>query len=395
MVSPGHVLHVSQPTAQGVMVVIEDYVSLLVERGWRVSLLCPGPQHQPGELAEHVRDNDATVIEWDAKRSPGSSVAKETLELRRIVRDLNPDVVHLHSSKAGLDGRLAIRGKLPTLFSPHAWSFFHGGTSIRRAALAWERAGQRWTSTFVCGSADELSSGREAGLKTPAVVIPNTVSVGSAGSLSQVDARREMAPDLDPEAPLVVCVGRLVRQKGQVILLEAWPDIRAAVPDAQLVLAGGGTDHERLAAMAGPGVRITGVIARPDAFKWIRAADVVAAPSRWESMSLAVLEAVALGRPVVASDVQGMREAVTKGAGDIVPVNNRVALAAALIPYLKDRAKAAAEGQIAAAESAAKWSRQMSDNGDALVALYRKTIVAHAIKNRGVRDLLTRTHGYN
>ncbi|WP_420713241.1 glycosyltransferase family 4 protein, partial [Streptomyces sp. Tu 6176] len=106
-----------------------------------------------------------------------------------------------------------------------------------------------------------------------------------------------------PHAPLVVCVGRLCRQKGQDVLLRAWGPVAERVPGARLVLVGDGPDHDRLRDLAPPSVAFTGAVADP--LPWYRAADVVVLPSRWEGMALAPLEAMACARPVVAADVGG------------------------------------------------------------------------------------------
>jgi glycosyltransferase involved in cell wall biosynthesis len=114
-----------------------------------------------------------------------------------------------------------------------------------------------------------------------------------------------------PAAPLVVCVGRLCRQKGQDILLEAWPSVLRRVPTARLVLVGDGPDAARLRAAAPRDVLFAGSAA--DAVPWYQAADLVVLPSRWEGMALAPLEAMACGRPVVMTDVDGARESLPPG----------------------------------------------------------------------------------
>jgi glycosyltransferase involved in cell wall biosynthesis len=116
---------------------------------------------------------------------------------------------------------------------------------------------------------------------------------------------------VDPAAPLVVCVGRLCRQKGQDILLDAWPSVLRRVPAARLVLVGDGPDSARLRAAAPRDVLFAGAAA--DAVPWYQAADLVVLPSRWEGMALAPLEAMACGRPVVMTDVDGARESLPPG----------------------------------------------------------------------------------
>lgn len=358
MVSPGRVLQVAQPTEQGVAVVAADYVRLLADSGWEVAVACP----VGGTLAEESQAHGADVRIWRATRSPGSAVVGETVRLARIVDDTRPDLIHLHSSKAGMIGRLAVRGRIPTLFSPHAWSFLHGSAPMRRSALTWERFARRWTDVLVCGSEDELATGRRSGIIGRAVVIPNAVRIDTLAAPDLEEARAMVTPTISVDVPLAVCLGRLVGQKGQDVLLRAWPAVRKAVPAAQLVLVGDGPMRDELAAIATAGVVLAGGASRERALTWIRAADLVVAPSRWETLSLAVLEALALGRPVVATDVEGMRSALDGGAGQLVARDDVSALAEAMISYLANRRRCAAEGVLAAENYVRRWSKQMSAN---------------------------------
>ena len=145
------------------------------------------------------------------------------------------------------------------------------------------------------------------------------------------------------EEPLVVCVGRLSRQKGQDVLLKAWRRTSPLVPEARLVLVGGGPEEAVLRASASKGVVFAGMSTKVPL--WLTAADVIALPSRWEGMSLTMLEGMAAGRSIIISDVPGAREAVREGAGAVVPVEDHVALSEALIKRLTEPGLAEAEGR--------------------------------------------------
>jgi glycosyltransferase involved in cell wall biosynthesis len=109
------------------------------------------------------------------------------------------------------------------------------------------------------------------------------------------------------------------------------------------VLVGGGPDEAELRAAASKGVVFAGMTTKVPL--WLTAADVIALPSRWEGMSLTMLEAMAAGRSVIISDVPGAREAVRAGAGAVVPVEDPVALSEALIKRLTDPLITEAEGR--------------------------------------------------
>ncbi len=331
-------LHVSQPTTAGVAGVVENLVADQVQNGWDVVVACPAQ----GSLADATRMVGARIHTWPAIRRVGPELIGETRRLSRLITTVQPDVLHLHSAKAGLAGRLAVRGRMPTLFQPHAWSFEAASGPQYPTALAWERAAARWTQLIICVSEHERRRGQLMGIDAPMAVVPNGVDLAhfrGRGDLDRIRTRRRLGL---PEGPLVVCVGRLCRQKGQDVLLAAWRQVGAVLPAAQLVLVGDGPDRERLNRHRPPSVIFAGAVADPE--PWYTAADVVVLPSRWEAMPLVLLEAMACRRCVVATDVGGVREVLrVRGAG-VVPVEDGPALADALLVRLTRPELAEAEG---------------------------------------------------
>lgn len=331
------ILHVSQPVVAGVANVVADLVVDQRERGYVVHVACPAGSG----LAEQVVGSGAAHHTWAAGRSPGPGVVDETRRLARIIADVDPDVVVLHSAKAGLAGRLALRGSRPTVYVPHAWSFEAVRGAGRTLSTAWEVLGGRWTDVTVCVSADERDRGRAVGVTSAMEVVPNGVDIETRVPRPSGPARAELGL---VEAPTVVCVGRLAEQKGQDLLLAAWPAVRAAVPDARLVLVGDGPLRPALEHAAPAAVHFAG--ARSDVDTWFAAADVVAMPSRWDSAPLVPLEAMAAGRPVVAFDVGDIR--ATLGAtGTVLPIGDVAGVADALVALLRAPAAAAAAGRAA------------------------------------------------
>lgn len=321
---PPHVLHVSQPVEGGVGRVVVDLATAQLEAGWRVTVACP----EGGMLADALRALGCPVFGWQASRSPDHRLLGETRRLAGLIADVRPRLVHAHSAKAGLAARLAVRGRIPTVFQPHAWSFEAVDGAMARIALHWERFGARWAQRVLCVSEAERRTGELSGIAADWRVIPNGVDTHR---YRPQDGRARSDADT-----LVVCVGRLCRQKGQDVLLDAWPAVVEQVPGARLVLVGDGPDAEALRERAPASVEFAGAAA--DAAPWYRAADVVVLPSRWEGMALAPLEAMACGRPVVVTDVDGARESLPPGcaAHCLVPPESPQALARTLTTLLHD-----------------------------------------------------------
>lgn len=360
------VLHVAQPIWTGVPVALSGYIKMLSAHGWENVVAAPAG----GELTDVARSAGASVVRWEASRAPGGSTASEVWRLDRIVRRLRPDVVHLHSSKAGLAGRLTRRHGTVRLFTPHAWSWHAVEGPTRAAAMVWERVASRWVDGIMCGSLGEEAAGRRAGLRPPLwATISNTINPVDLPQTDQSTARRELGLG---DGPLVVCVGRLAPQKGQDVLLDAWA--QAGITGAKLVLVGDGEWKAHLERLLPDGVRIVPPVSRHEALIWTIAADVVVSASRYETLSLSVLEAAALGRPVVATAIEGTEEALSGSPGVVVPSEAPAPLAAAIIKVL-DRGE---PGRVAAEEAGVairkRLRRDFDDRGRALDQLYRELL---------------------
>ncbi|MFF9085539.1 glycosyltransferase [Streptomyces sp. NPDC014991] len=366
------VLHLAQPVDGGVARVVLDLTRAQLSAGLRVTVACPG-----GELAAGLRDLGADVRDWRAGRAPGPGLPGEVRRLVRLIDDVRPALVHAHSAKAGLAARLAVRGRTPTVFQPHAWSFTAVGGLTAALALRWERWGARWADRVVCVSEAERTTGVRAGVHAAYTVIPNGIDTTSFSPAPAVGTPAPWHPPQTPDgteaAPLVVCVGRLCRQKGQDVLLRAWEDVLHALPRARLVLVGDGPDREALRRQAHPGVHFAGAVT--DVVPWYRAADLVVLPSRWEGMALAPLEALGCGRPVVLTDVDGARESLPPAlaARCLVPPEDPVALAGAVTGLLSDPPLRAALG--AQGRRHVLSTHDVRHTAGRVAALYRELLV--------------------
>ncbi|MFB7636884.1 glycosyltransferase family 4 protein [Streptomyces sp. NPDC056149] len=339
------VLHVSRSVDGGLAHVVAGLVRSQVAAGLRVVVAAP----PGGTLHAAAATAGAEVVLWPA--GAFAAALSGARRLARLVRRTGPHLVHVHGARAGAAARLAVRGRIPTVYQPHCWPFEAAGALTVRAGEARERRVVRCTHRVLCASEAQRARGTAARLAGRWVVITNGVDLRRF-SPGDDDARQELRDALPAlcdavpaGAPLVVCVARLCSQKGQSTLLRAWPKVTAAVPDARLVLVGDGPDRVALRRTAPPGVVFAG--AAETTVGWYRAADLVVLPSRWEGMALAPLEAMACGRPVVLSDVGGARECLPPDAADacLVPPGDPAALAGALTTLLTDAERRGALGE--------------------------------------------------
>jgi glycosyltransferase involved in cell wall biosynthesis len=210
----------------------------------------------------------------------------------------------------------------------------------------------------ICVSEGERERGEAAGIRARWKVVLNGVDLERFPLATEDD--RQAARDrlgLGNE-PLALCVGRLSRQKGQDILLDVWPTIRERVPGALLALLGEGPTRDDLERRNVAGVLFAGQ--REDVSDWLAAVDLVVLASRWEGMAFTMLETMARGRSMVTTAVSGAREAIDGGAGAVVPIEDRQALAEAIAIRLSDRTLAATEGATGRRQAEDRYDLRLS-----------------------------------
>ncbi len=331
-----HVLHVSDAINTGLAHCLADEISRHLAAGGSATVACPDSW-----LARLAQQAGARVVPWRPLSGSDVALALQARQLGELVEQTAPAVAHLHGSRAGMIGRMAIRGRVPTVFSPYGWAFLSAKGLRQRLIREWERFAARWTAVTICASQGEAATGRRNGVRGRFAYVPPNIDVAPIDALCDRD-RASVRAELGLSAgqPVVVCAARLCEQKGQDVAVAAWPLVRDAIPNAELVLVGDGPARRDLEQQMGMGIRFIGRVERETALAWMYAADIVICPSRWEGSSLVPLEARELGRPVVASDADGMREAVAEDIGRVVPANFPRALTSAVIDLLANPGRA-------------------------------------------------------
>ena len=161
--------------------------------------------------------------------------------------------------------------------------------------------------------------------------------------LSETSEQVSVPNGLPPNRPLIGIVGRLAEQKGHTYILQAMPLIRRMIPAHLVVIGTGSLDATLQAEAQRLGVQdyVHFLGSRNDVLEILPHLDLIVSASLWEGLPAAILEAMTLGVPVVATDVSGSREVVQTGqTGILVPAADPAALAQATIALLTDRAEA-------------------------------------------------------
>lgn len=339
--TPPRVLHVLEAVETGCARHLADLVTHARDAEHHLAI----PRERIGGHTDHAavaacRAAGAEVHLVEMRRSPTAPAnARAVARVRRLLRRLDADVVHGHSSMGGVVARLAATGtRARRAYTPN-------GIATGGLATAVERALRRATDRFVAVSASEAEAAVARGFTDAAhlVVIPNGIdpTPPAPRPLRPLVA----APD---DVPLVGSMGRLVPQKAPEVLVDAWARVAAARPDVRFVLIGDGAPEVASsidAALERPPLagRARRLPFLADAAAHLGDLDLFVLTSRFEGGPYSPLEAMRAGVAVVLTDVVGNRDAVADGrSGVLVAPDDPAATAAAVLALLADGSRRAA-----------------------------------------------------
>ena len=345
---------------------ILDLATALLAQSAEVSIACPPRSPlalRAGEVPV-VPLHIAGIIDRRAIRG-----------LARLLKSGRADVLHAHNGRTQLHGALAVatarRGKLvwtQHFIAPHhaqvggfkgdVLKSIHGAVNAR-------------THGFIAISQAVKRAMLERGEASDAqiTVVPNGIGDPRAADLHDARARYGVAPD----APLVVALCRLEREKEVGVLLQAWAKVLREVPDARLIVGGRGACRDELTAQIerlniGDCAQLAGFV--EDALSLLGCADIFVHPAPAEPFGLVFLEAMGLAKPIVACDGGAAPEIVNEHCGILVAPGDAASMAGALTKLLLDKARAKQLGRAGRARFEAHFTRQQM--ATQTLAVYQK-----------------------
>lgn len=304
----------------------------LGKRGHQVLVVAPrDPEDLPArEVWEGV---EVARVAYKSPRRSLAVMARFPFDVLRQLRTLGslwrsnpPDLVHIQcpSLQTSFLTLMCLLKRVPLVVTSQ------GETKMDAHDVYGHSAYLRWSLRWAAARAAALTACSTWTASAAAEIAPRFADADVV--LNGIDPAQWSVAEL-PDTPVVCAWGRHVPQKGLDLLITAFEDVRAAVPDAQLLIGGSGPETENLQRMAGPGVTFLGSLDRGGVQDMLHRSRVAAVPSRLEPFGIVACEAMATGRPVVWSTIGGLGEA-TQGLGWGVDPHDTAALAKALIEAL-------------------------------------------------------------
>lgn len=323
-------------------------------QGWRVDAMANGI-----ESDSECRSHFDTVwdVRWSRNPLDVSNFRRAPSEIRNITRQVQYDIVHVHTPIAGLVCRYALRRQhsVVRICTAHGFHFHEQGQRAKNALfLALEKCAGRWTDILVViNRSDEAAAKKHRLVPTNRLVYMPGIGVDTQGryhssAVTQEDvlAFRNTIRATSHD-PVVLMLAEFIPRKRHVDALHAWKKL--AWENAHLVFAGCGPTEpsmRELASRLGLQSQVHFLGMRSDVPTLVRASQAVLLCSDQEGLPRSIMESLSLGTPVIGSDIRGTRELLSDGAGYLYPVRDVEALAQVLRQVLVDPIGASARATV-------------------------------------------------
>lgn len=359
------ILHVMETIKGGLASHLDEIVPAQVARYGADNVRLIGP-------ASHMKYLVTTPISVcqafdDSHAGRLTKTARLARAVQHAIRDFSPDIVHAHSTFAGIATRAPFRlgaRRTPTVYCPHAWSFAMDVAPWKRRVYALvERMLLPVTDVVVNETREERDLALAFGLAPGKLRVVSNGMAAEPGEFPDVT----LAGPGEEGAVHLLFVGRFVWQKGLDLLIEA---ARRCVNPAVVIHVVGEPDdgYDPTADGIPPNIKLHGWLSRSELTAYLMAADALVMPSRWEGMPMIALEAMRAGLPIIANDIELMREIVTPDAGILIAANDVDAFAKLLATVDHAQLRALGSGARRVFEARFTVDRQV----DAFEHLYRE-----------------------
>lgn len=265
----------------------------------------------PNNFANEFKDNIKLIEVKNFKRNIGFQDVKAIKEVREIIKNERPDIIHLHSAKAGVVGRLAIKDKnIKMFYTPHGYSFFKkDDSSVKRMMYKTiEKAAAVYNKDCTTIACSEGEYNQALKISKNCEYVNNGINTEYIGDyLNHNDFFR----DLKHDQIRIGAIGRIDTQKNPVLFNE----IAKKFPDMEFIWIGDGNQRNLLTS---ENIEITGWIKNEKVIEQIATCDIFLLPSLWEGLPMSLLEAMYMKKICVASNISGNNNVIKNGINGFI-----------------------------------------------------------------------------
>ncbi len=374
--------------AQETAMLIADYLARMPDYTGQYHVdMISGPQTGPeGSLIEEVRQRGTPLTILPELRREISPIndLRAVQKLRRMMQDGGYQIVHTHSSKAGVLGRWAahLAGVPIIVHTVHGWSFHDRMSPVKRQMyVSLEKFAARFSQVMIVVSPKDIEKGLDQGIgrREDYHVIRSGVELDRFGKpkISPEEMRQQL--NIPSDALVVGSVTRLSLQKAPLDLVASFAHIHQQRPGAWFIIVGDGTlrpDVELALQAAGIADRVILTGLRRDVPELMAVFDVFVLSSLWEGLPRVLPQAMATGLPIVATQADGSAEAVTDGEnGFLVERGQPEALADKVLVFLADEGLRKRMGENGRSRAPQFGAKKMVQNID---QLYQSLLVQNS-----------------
>ncbi len=288
------VLYVVESFSTGVYAIVRDIACNLDPNRFEVLIIHSLRDDSPSTIAEDFAQANISLlyIPMSSSKEYVTSIKK----IKRAAKEFGPDAIHLHSSKAGFLGRLALKGfKVPFIYSPHGFSFLRTDVSSFKRWIFFQL--EYWINKVKKSVVVPVSEGEKA----HALRFTKNVQL-----IDNFIDTRAFEGEVEEEKGSVATCGRISPQKNPRLFNE----IAKALPDLTFHWIGDGPLRGELTAS---NIIITGLLSHKEAIAHVKRCSLYVQTSLWEGMPVSILEAMAASKVCVASNVVGNRDIIRDG----------------------------------------------------------------------------------
>lgn len=251
---------------------------------------------------------------------------KSTIKVRKLLKQIKPDILYLHSSKAGAYGRIAmfLNRKTKILYNAHGWYFNANiGGKKKKAIILIEKMLAIRANKIINISKSEYDSAVKYKIapEKKMCIIENCIDFKKFAGCEKYRSETRKKYNIKDSEVVIGVVGRLSEQKDPMTTIKAFNEVHKNIKNIRLMYVGSGDLESEVLQYAKENnienlVTITGWVDNTE--KYIPAFDIAVLPSKWEGFGLAILEYMACKKPIVASNVGGIINIIEDGKNGLI-----------------------------------------------------------------------------